>query len=251
MSVPPRSGSTVSRRTKPNQSSSATAPSAIGTMNAAHPRNANSAERHHCRTAPWSVASATAESTANATTAMAPISSRMRESMAPVAPLRVAHVPDTQTVHVDDARLDLLSDPRPLVVDLEDVAVGDHERVFRLHAQVHGDSSVSNEHPVFAVDRQEMFRAKDVEEKLQLFLARVSRNMRPRRGIVNDLRAELEEVVDRAGDELLVPRNRRRRHDDGITFLDGDMTVVPEPHSRKLARRLPLVAGRADAALLV
>src|SRR5438445_224315 len=237
MTVPPRIGSTVSRRTKPNQSSSATAPSAIGTMNAAHPSNANRAERHHCRTAPWSVASATAESTANATTAMAAISSRIRGSMAGVAPQRVAHVAATQAVHVDDARLDLLPRPCALVIDLEDVAVGDHEGVLRLHAEVHGDASVSNEHPVFAVDRQEMLRPQDVEEKLQLFLARVARHMRPRRGIVDDLRAELEEVVDRPRDELFIAGDRRRRHDDGIALFDGHMTLVPERHSRKRARR--------------
>ena len=52
MTIPPRIGSTVSRRMKPNQSSSAIAPSARGTSHAAHPSKAKSAERHHCSTAP-------------------------------------------------------------------------------------------------------------------------------------------------------------------------------------------------------
>jgi hypothetical protein len=54
--------------------------------------------------------------------------------------------------------------------------------------------------------------------------------VRPDAGVVDDLRAELEQVVDRAAHQLLVTRDGRGRHDDGVAVLDRDVAVVAERH---------------------
>ena len=75
-----------------------------------------------------------------------------------------------------------------------------------------------------------MLRAEDVEQQLQLLLARVARDVRPALRVVDHLGAELEEVVDRPRDELLVAGDRGRRHDDGVAFFDRHVAVIPERH---------------------
>src|SRR5216683_4578817 len=75
--------------------------------------------------------------------------------------------------------------------------------------------------------------------------------MRTALRVVDDLGAELEEVVDGPRDELLVARDRRRRHDDGVAFLHRDVSMVAERHPRERARRLALAPRRDDAELVV
>ena len=85
-SAPPEMGMVALRRMRPNQSSAASAPSRNGTANAPQPSSDTRNERHQCSTAPWSAMSATMESTANASKAIAPTSLRMRGSIAATAP---------------------------------------------------------------------------------------------------------------------------------------------------------------------
>ena len=69
--------------------------------------------------------------------------------------------------------------------------------------------------------------------------------------VVEDVRAGLEEVVDRARDVLLVARDRARRHDDGVAGLDLDEAVVAVGHPGEAGHRLALGAGRRDDQLPV
>ena len=75
--------------------------------------------------------------------------------------------------------------------------------------------------------------------------------MGPTLRVVDDLGAELEQVVHRPRDELLVARDRRRRHHDGVTLLHRDVAVVAERHPRERACRLALAARRDDAELVI
>ena len=105
--------------------------------------------------------------------------------------------------------MDLLPDLRSVRADLEHVAVREDEGVRGLDPQIHRESRVTDEHPVLAVDREKVLGAEDVQEELQLFLARMPGHVRPSRRVVDDLGAELEEVINGARDELLVPGDRR------------------------------------------
>src|SRR5439155_19274577 len=118
-----------------------------------------------------------------------------------VAHDRLADVADAEAVDVHDAGGHLLAETRAALVDLDRVAVGDDERVPRRDAEVDRDAGVAHEHPILTVDRDGVLRSQDVEEQLQLLLARVPGHVGSNARVVDDLRAELEEVVDSAADQ--------------------------------------------------
>ena len=88
------------------------------------------------------------------------------------------------------------------------------------------------------------------EHELELFLAGGPETC-ARLIVVEDVRADLEEVVDRARDVLLVARDRAGRHDDGVARLDLDEAVVAVGHPGEAGHRLALGAGRRDDQLAV
>ena len=71
----------------------------------------------------------------------------------PVAQHDLPDLAHRQPVDVDDARLDVLGDARAVLVDLEAVAVVDHEDVFALDARGFGEASMRLEMARLAVDR--------------------------------------------------------------------------------------------------
>jgi hypothetical protein len=89
------------------------------------------------------------------------------------------------------------------------------------------------------------------EHQLELFLARVTRDVGPLDRVVVDVRSGLEQVVDRPGDVLLVARDRARADDDGVAGLDLDEAVVAVGHPGEARHRLALGAGRCDDELVV
>ena len=68
--------------------------------------------------------------------------------------------------------------------------------------------------------------------------------------VVEDVRAGLEEIVDRAGDVFLVARDRARADDHRVAGLDLDEPVVAVGHPREAGHRLALGAGRGDHQLV-
>ena len=80
----------------------------------------------------------------------------------------------------------------------------------------------------------------EVEHQLQLFLARVAGDVGVADGVVDDVRAGLEQVVDRPRDVLLVARDRARAEDDRVAGLDLDEPVVPVGHPRQAGHWLAL-----------
>src|SRR6266542_3322361 len=169
----------------------------------------------------------------------------------PVAHHRLADVPHPEAVDVHLARRDVRADARAARVDLHDVAVRDDEGVLLGDADVDRHARVPHEHPVFAVDRDEETRAQDVQEQLQLLLARMTRDVWPARAVVDAVGAAFEQVVDGAAHELLVARDRVRRHTARVAVLHGDVAMVAKRHARQRARGLALATGRDDADLMI
>ena len=62
---------------------------------------------------------------------------------------------------------------------------------------------------ILTVDRDEELRAHEVVHELELFAARMARDVDALVASVDDVGAEFHEVVDRLRDELLIARDRR------------------------------------------
>ena len=101
------------------------------------------------------------------------------------------------------------------------------------------------------MDRDEVLRLRQPEHQLQLFLAGVAGDVRALDRVVVDVRAGLEQVVDRARDRLLVARDRAGADDDRVAGLDLDEAVVAVGHPGQAGHRLALGAGRGDHELVV
>ena len=95
----------------------------------------------------------------------------------PVAQDHVAHVAHAEPVDVDHAVLDALGDAGTLVVDLETVAVVEHEDVLAGYAHLFGQAGVRGEVTRLAVDGHEELRLHEVEHELELLGGRVTRDV--------------------------------------------------------------------------
>ncbi len=114
-----------------------------------------------------------------------------------------------------------------------------------------GQPAVLDEHPELAVDRDEVTRLGQVEHQLQLFLAGVAGDVRAPDGVVEDVGADLEEVVDGPCDHLLVARDGAGADDDRVARHDLDEAMVAVGHPREARHRLALGAGGGDDQLAV
>ena len=175
----------------------------------------------------------------------------LRERAA-VADDDVADLPDRDAVDIDVASLDPIAAPsRAVGRDLDRLAVLEDEDALGRDPDLLRDPAVLDEHPELAVDRDEVPRTCQVEHELQLLLARVPRHVGVADRVVEDVRAILEEVVDRPCDHLLVARDRAGADDDGVAGADLDVAVVAVGHPRESRHRLALGAGRRDRQPLV
>ena len=111
-------------------------------------------------------------------------------------------------------------------------------------ARLDRQAAVLDLHPELAVDRDEVLRLRQAEHQLQLFLAGVARDVGPLDRVVEDVRAGLEQVVDRPADVLLVAGDRAGADDDRVARLDLDEAVVAVRHPGEAGHRLALGAGR-------
>ena len=106
-------------------------------------------------------------------------------------------------------------------------------------------------HPELAVDRDEVLRLRQAEHQLQLFLARMARDVGALDRVVEDVRAGLEQVVDRPRHVLLVAGDRAGADDHRVAGLDLDEAVIAVRHPGETGHRLALGAGRGDDELVV
>ena len=118
-------------------------------------------------------------------------------------------------------------------------------------AQLGRQAAVLDEHAELAVHRDEVLGPGQVEHQLELLLAGVAGNVGALDVVVEDVGADLEQVVDRAPDDLLVARDRAGADDDRVTRLDLDPAVVAVGHARQAGHGLALGAGGGDHQLVV
>ena len=97
-------------------------------------------------------------------------------------------------------------------------------------------------HAVFTVHGDEVLRPDQRVQQLQLFLAGVAGNVHLRHRAVHHLRAQPVQLVDHAGDELLVAGNRRRGNDDHVALADLQLPVFGICHPGQAGHRLALAA---------
>ena len=77
----------------------------------------------------------------------------------------------------------------------------------------------------------EKFRTHKIVHQLQFLAASMSRNVDPLIAPVNDIGAQLHQIIHRLGDQLLIPRDRRRRNDDRIARYNRDFTMIGCSHA--------------------
>ena len=93
-------------------------------------------------------------------------------------------------------------------------------------------------------------RTSDVDD-LQFFLRRVPAHVHVGDAVVEHVRAELEQIVDRAVHQRFVAGHGRRRQDHHVALDDLHMLVVLVCHACERRGRLALAAGRDDRQLVV
>ncbi len=163
------------------------------------------------------------------TTMITPSSASLRRSRSATSWTSPTRRPSTN-VTPDSTRVD---DPRTAPSQLDDRAVLGDEDALLGHAGLAGELRVGGEHAVLAVDGHDVTGAQEREHRPQLLLARVTGDVYGCDLLVEHLRARAGELVDRVVDTQLVPGNRLRRDDDGVSRLDRDGLVVAVRDSRQ------------------
>ena len=92
----------------------------------------------------------------------------------------------------------------------------------------------------------EVLGLEDAVNDLELVLAGVAAHVHVLDTVVEDVRALAEEVIDVAGDCLLVPGDGGGGEDDGIALGNGDVAVGAVRHAGEGARGLALATGGDD-----
>ena len=103
-----------------------------------------------------------------------------------------------------------------------------------------------NLHAHLAVHRNKVLWLGQREHHLELLLRRVPGDVDLCDGVVDHVCTRLEEVVNRATNRLLVPRDWRRRDDHGVAVLNLYVAVLAVRHLRKARHWLTLRASRSN-----
>ena len=98
-------------------------------------------------------------------------------------------------------------------------------------AHLFGDEGIFAQVLIFAVHRQDELWLGQRHHQLLLVLAGVAGNMDLIHLFVNNLRAQLHQLVDNAVDKLLVARDGARRDDDKVVWRDLDLAVLAHRHA--------------------
>ena len=106
-----------------------------------------------------------------------------------------------------------------------------------------GQRGVRAQVPPLAVHRHQVARLGHVEQRAQLAGRGVPGDVHPRGLLVHHGRAEPGQAVDHLVDGGLVAGHQRRREDDGVAGLDGDLVVLAAGHAAQRRQRLALRPG--------
>ena len=130
----------------------------------------------------------------------------------------IADVADTKSIDQHVARWHFAASTRVPVLNLDRVAVVHNENVVRIDSDRFRQHAMLAKHAIFSVNRDEIFRAHQIEHQFQVFLVAVTRYVciTAGTGTVNDIGSEPEQFIDRATYIALVARNRRGCNDNRI-----------------------------------
>ena len=133
---------------------------------------------------------------------------------------------------------------RALLREFDGLAVFQQKNFFRNGAQLVRQRRVAEKVPVFAVNRNEIFRLDQLQNQFLLFLAGVARNVnQAARIVVIHQRAPAEHVIEHAKDGFFVARNDARGKNDRVIFIDGNVAVIVHGNARERGHRLGLAAA--------
>lgn len=164
----------------------------------------------------------------------------------------VSYVAYAEAVDEDGAGLDALRiDLAAAAGEFEEGAVFADQDVFLFDAEAFCEFCVADEHAVFAVDGDEVFRLDEGEHGLQVFLGAVAGYVDAGGGAGDDVGAEAHQAVDGAADAGLIARDRGGGDDDGVACVDLDLTVGAVGHAGEAGHRFALAAGGQDAEAVV
>ena len=107
-------------------------------------------------------------------------------------------------------------------VELENVAVLDEDDVFVVVASdvVLDKFLLTEQHSVFAVDRDDEFRLCGLDHDLDVVLRRVAGDVHKAAFFFNDIGSAFVEMADQAADVFFVAGNDAGRKHDGVAFFD-------------------------------
>ncbi len=164
----------------------------------------------------------------------------------------VSYVAYAEAVNEDGAGLyALLVDFGGAAGEFELGAVfADHDVLF-LYAQAHGEFCVADEHAVFAVDGDEVFRFHEGEHGLQVFLGAVAGDVDAGGGAGDDVGAEAHEAVDGAAYAGLVSGDRGGGDDDGVAGVDLHLAVAAVGHAGEAGHGFALASCGEDEEAVV
>ncbi len=129
------------------------------------------------------------------------------------------------------------------MVEVDHVAVLGQHHVLRVDTGLDGNQSVGHQMAVFAVDRHGALGLDDVVHVQQLALIAVTGHVHGGIVAVDDLGAELHQLVDDLVDAVLVTRNQGAGENHRVELIDMDVTVVAVGDTAKGGHRLALGAG--------
>src|ERR1700719_303603 len=99
--------------------------------------------------------------------------------------------------------------------------------------------------PIFAVERNEIFRLAELQQDFLFFLAGVAGNVNRGRtsAFIVDENAAAEEVIDHAENSLFISRNLAGRKYDCVVFGDGEEAMIIDRNAGHCRQRFGLRAA--------
>src|SRR5215213_1126299 len=150
------------------------------------------------------------------------------------------------------ANLTLVDDRRALAIQLEHVAILDQDDVlFGVTEMVFDKLLVTEEHPVFTVNRHDKLRTHSFRHDSYVFLRSVPADVYETSFLFDDVGAALVDESDHARDYTLVAGNDARRQHDRVALFDHQPFVTLRRHLRERRTRLALRSGNQKHDLVV
>ena len=119
----------------------------------------------------------------------------------------------------------------------------DHD-IVRIDARFFGDIGVMNEVAIFAVNRDEELRLRQLDHPLELGPRGVTGDVNVVHGLVKNFGALLEEIIDHPADGFFVAGNELRAHQNEIAVAELDVRMLAHGDADQRGAMLALASRR-------